>query len=237
VEPAATNPGLRLALALDESLAAVLALLDARVAGAVADLRPGLLPDRDAAGAESSPGAEPSGRASSPGLQILLADPWDVPPLVVRGVADAGVAPKHVLAELQAELAEVLDLAVGEQVLVYAEAAGRPPARAGRRLRVATAHPHITRTYFARAGTQVDTFALRAAAELATVLGAVDGAMITLPRGEARTPAGLEVRAEVLRSSARLVVSRSARVVRAAEVAALVERLRATIRTPTPEET
>jgi ATP phosphoribosyltransferase len=224
--PATAFPHLRLALSLDDSLAGVLDLLGVPAVPGVEGLRPGVL-----------------SVSGSPGVEILLADPWDVPVLVERGAADAGVAPKHVLAELRPDLFEVLDLQMGEERLVHVAAASARPPASGRRLRLATAHPRLTRAHFERTGVQVETLALRSAAELAAALGAADGAVALLPPGESETtvpgarPAAagaqamvLSVQAEVLRSSARLIVNRSARAVRAAEVGLLVETLREAVR-------
>jgi ATP phosphoribosyltransferase regulatory subunit len=205
---------LRLALALDGALADVLGLLDVRGLGA----------DEMRLGAVPSGGDVPA--IVPHGVALLLADPWDVPALVACGGADAGIAPKHVLAEVAADLVEVLDLGVGEERLVYV-AAGEKQPPAARRLRIATAHPRLTRRHFARTGRQVDTLELRSVAEAAALTGAADGAVLPLSPDARATAGGLAVLSEVLRSSSRLVVNRSARVVRAADLAALVERLRA----------
>jgi ATP phosphoribosyltransferase len=258
--PGQHDAPLRLALALDGSLLDVLELLAAagvpvpeklrgRTSGAP-HMQPGLLwaaadeaagevaparaggaahEDSPAEGAEApavvSEKERPGGLAA---LEVVAADPWDVAVLVERGAADAGVLPKHVAAETRPDVFEVLDLHVGLQRLAHVEAGS--PASRGRLMRVATAHPQLARAYFARAGTQIETLALRSAAELAATLRAVDGAVLALPLGKARTAAGLDVRGEVLRSSARLVVNRSSRVVRAVELGLLVDRLRAVIR-------
>jgi ATP phosphoribosyltransferase len=170
---------------------------------------------------------DPTGALAT--LEVVAADPWDVAVLVEQGVADAGVAPKHVLAETRVDVFEVLDLRVGVERLVYAAPEPAPTPR-GRRLLLATTHPHLTQAHFARAGVQVEMLALRSAAELAAALLAVDGAVLPLAPGETRTAAGLAVRDEVARSSARLVVNRSARVVRAVEIGVLVEGLRTAVR-------
>jgi ATP phosphoribosyltransferase len=236
---------LQLALSLDDSLAGVLGLLGLPAAPKAEGLRPGVLALSALTG-EPAPGpAAGSGagdRCFLAGVEILLADPWDVPVLVERGAADAGVAPKHVLAELRPDLFEVLDLRLAEKRLAHvATASARPPAT-GRRPRLATAHPRLTRAHFECRGVQVETLALRSAAELAAALGAADGAVVLLPPGarEIALPwarpaggaqaAGMSVQAEVLRSSARLIVNRSARAVRAAEVGLLVESLREAVR-------
>lgn len=159
------------------------------------------------------------------GLCALVADPWDVPVLVERGVVDCGVVAAHILAEVEVDVVRILDLGIaGSRLALVTSDEGAELPR-GRRPRVATTHPRAARRYFARRGTQVEILSLRRAADVTVALDHADAAVVTVAAGEQRTVRGLVVREDVLASTARLIVNRSARIVRAVEVRAVVERV------------
>jgi len=201
---------LRFALAVDGSLPAVLDLLGVRGAP---DLRPR---------------SEPVELAD--GTRALLCDPWDVPLLVERGVTEAGVVAKHVVAESRPDVYEVLDLRTGFERLVVATAADAHWTSSRRRPRVATTHPRLCCAYFSARGVQVETLVLRRAAEAAVLAGAADAAVVTLSGDDERAPGGLVAGETIMRSSSRVIVNRSARVIRAVELGVLVDRLRLVVR-------
>ena len=206
---------LRIALAVDDALPAVLGVLGARAA-AEPEPTTGLVELADETGA-------------------LLADPWDVPPLVERGVTEAGIVAKHVVAECRPDVYEVVDLRVGRERVAVATLADARSTPSRRRPRIATTHPRLCRSFFAARGVQVETLALRRAAEAAVLAGAADAAVLALSSDKARTDGGLVAGDTIMASSARLIVNRSARVVRAAELGALVDRLRLAVREADPE--
>jgi ATP phosphoribosyltransferase len=198
--------------------------------------------------------AVPDGRLEAPSLELLaaagalgddggarvehdvtvitLAAP-DVPTYVARGAADAGFVAKDVLLEHDPGLCELLDLRFGRALLVYA-AASSAAERARRlgRLRVATRHPALTRSYFAGRGVAVQVVRLEGKLDRAAIEGLADGVVALVDEGDdavAPPLAGLSVEATVASSSVRLVAGRGARALRTAELGALVTRLRAVV--------
>jgi ATP phosphoribosyltransferase len=160
----------------------------------------------------------------------------DVCAYLAAGAADAGLVTKDVLLERASGLCELLDLRFGAALLVYAVAPGAPRrlARLGR-LRVATRHPRLARSFLAGRGLQADVIEVAGGLERAVADGLADAVVALAPPavGGAPTAIGdLVVEGVVAESSVRLATGRAARVLRAAELAALVGRLRVTLPDP-----
>jgi len=193
----------------------------------------------DAATAVTGPApafvATPAGPAA-PGavaarVAVVAAD--DVCAYLAAGVADAGFVAKDALLERESGLCELLDLRFGAAQLLYAVAPSAPGrlARLGR-LRVATRHPHLARSFLAGRGVQADVVGVAGELERAVSDGLADAVVALAPApvgGAPTTMGGLVVEAIVAESSVRLAVGRAARVLRDAEIADLVARLRATL--------
>jgi ATP phosphoribosyltransferase len=154
---------------------------------------------------------------------FLVAPGRDVLACCRRGALDAAAVGKELLLEVEPGLPELLDLGIGRDRLVYAEAARAP--RAGRpRPRVATRFPRLTRRHFDGRGRQIEALPLEAASSLALVLGAADG-VVELEGRLAGIADDLVVRQEVASCSIRLVAARAARVLAGERLADLLERL------------
>lgn len=184
------------------------------------------------AGAAVEAGVDEGSGASGPftssdGLLVLPADPWDVPVLVERGVVDCGVVARHILAELGADVVQLADLGIAGSRLALVMPAAMTDLPSARRPRIATTHPAVTRRHFARRGRQVELLALRHAVTDAVLLGAADAAVVVLGPDQACTAQGFVVCEELLGGGARLIASRSARVVRPAAMQAALDAVRA----------
>lgn len=218
---------LRLAVPDGALAAPSLALLGAAgVTGVPAAPSPAVV----AASGEAGDLADRSG-ALDVALTTMAAD--DVCAYLVAGAADAGLVTKDVLLERAPGLCELLDLRFGAALLLYAVAPGAPLrlSRLGR-LRVATRHPRLARSFLAGLGLQADVVEVAGELERAVADGLADAVVALAPPavGGAPTTMGeLVVEGVVTESSVRLVAGRAARVLRAAELAALVARLRATL--------
>jgi ATP phosphoribosyltransferase len=162
-------------------------------------------------------------------ITVIAAD--DVPSYLASGAADVGLVAKDVLLERATGLCELLDLRFGTSQLVYAAAPGAA-ARAERlgRLRIATRHPTLTRSYFAARGVEVAVVEVVGALDRAAADGLADGVVALVeaaPGNSAQTGIeGLTAEGIVAKSSVRLVASRGARVLHTAELGMLVARLR-----------
>ena len=162
------------------------------------------------------------------GAAWLLGTPGDVLRACDRAALDAGVVGSDRLLEGRLGVADLLDLrrCCDELVLAVTPAAVRPH----RRLRVATRHPESARRHFAAIGAQPEIIVVDEPV-LAPALGLADGVVELASRVRAGRPGSpaLETREVVTVCSAHLVASRAARVLLRAELAVLVDRLRAAL--------
>lgn len=205
-----------------ELLAAAGVAIDAATTGGAAD-HPGA--------AEEKP-LEPAAAALEPtAARLVVVAAADVPAYLACGAAELGVMAKTALLEGAAGLCELLDLRFGASLLVYATAPGA--AARGRRLgrlRIATRHPRLARSYFVSRGVQIAVVEVAGELDRAVRDGLADG-MVTLAEtapgaGPPAQVAGLDVAGVVAEGRARLVAGRGGRVLHAAEIGALVGRLR-----------
>jgi ATP phosphoribosyltransferase len=232
---------LRLALPDGALAAPSLALLAAArvgVAAAVAPPAAAGAPESTAAPAgvpEAAGTSAPAGERADPALEVqvttVAAD--DVCAYLAAGAADAGLVAKDVLLERDTGLCELLDLRFGAALLLYAAAPGAPRrlARLGR-LRVATRHPRLTRSFLTARGLQADVVAVAGELDRAVADGLADAVVTLAPPAVGGAPLALGdlvVEGIVAESSIRLVAARAARVLRADELATFVARLRATL--------
>ncbi|HET6550297.1 MAG TPA: ATP phosphoribosyltransferase [Solirubrobacter sp.] len=163
---------------------------------------------------------------------LITMRPSDVPTYVEAGAADLGVTGKDVLSE-QPERAvyELLDLGFGPCRMVFATVAGEDAAaEALRRLgvmRIATKYPRIAASYFERTGRQVEIVEVKGSVELAPLTGMVHGIVDLTATGTTLRENGLEIREEIAASTARLIANPVSYRVKAAEIDAVVEALRA----------
>ena len=163
---------------------------------------------------------------------LITMRPSDVPTYVEAGAADIGITGKDVLAE-QSERAvyELLDLGFGPCRMVFATVEGEDrAAEALRRLgvmRVATKYPRIASAYFERTGRQAEIVEVKGSVELAPLTGLVHGIVDLTATGTTLRENGLVIREEITASTARLIANPVSYRVKAAEIDAVVERLRA----------
>ena len=162
---------------------------------------------------------------------IITMRPSDVPTYVEAGAADLGITGKDVLAEQdERDVVELLDLGFGGCVMVFATVAGEDPAvealrRLGR-IRIATKYPRIAHDYFERTGRQVEIVEVKGSVELAPLTGMVDGIVDLTATGTTLRENGLVIREEIIPSTARLIANPVSYRVKAAEIDAVVEKLR-----------
>jgi ATP phosphoribosyltransferase len=163
---------------------------------------------------------------------IVTMRPSDVPTYVEAGAADLGITGKDVLSEQpERGVYELLDLGFGPCTMVFATVAGADPAaEALRRLgvmRIATKYPRVAAAYFERTGRQVEIVEVKGSVELAPLTGMVDGIVDLTASGTTLRENGLVVREEIAPSTARLIANPVSYRVKAAEIDAVLERLRA----------
>ena len=164
---------------------------------------------------------------------IVTMRPSDVPTYVEAGAADIGITGKDVLMEQsERSVFELLDLGFGRCRMVLASVADEPdPAvEALRRLgvvRVATKYPRIAADFFERTGRQAEIVEVKGSVELAPLTGLVEGIVDLTATGTTLRENGLVIREELFPSTARLIANPVAHKLRAREIDALLERIRA----------
>jgi ATP phosphoribosyltransferase len=165
------------------------------------------------------------------GLRVILVRAADVPTYVQYGAADLGVAGQDLLAEHGGQgLYQPLDLGIAKCRLCVAVPDGFDYAAAvkqGARLRVATKYVGIAREHFAAKGVHVDLIHLYGSMELAPLVGLADAIVDLVDTGNTLRANKLRVVEEIMAISTRLIVNPASLKLKRAEVAPLIERLRA----------
>lgn len=143
------------------------------------------------------------------GVRYFWVKPSDVPIYVERGAADIGVAGKDILLEYRPDIYELLDLKLGKcRMAVAASTDFRDPL--DRTLRVATKFPNIATDYYNSLGRDIDIIKLNGSIEIAPILRLSDVIVDIVETGTTLRENNLEVKAEILPISARLIADKSA---------------------------
>ena len=162
-------------------------------------------------------------------LEILLLKPADVPAYVTYGAADLGVVGKDILLEQEPDVYEPLDLGFGFCRLVVAEPRAlweRDDPAKWSWVRVATKYPRLTEEYFSARGIQVEIVRLDGSIELAPLVGLAERIVDLVQSGETLRANGLVEVAEIMTSTARLIVNRASLKTAHARVNALIGSMR-----------
>lgn len=163
-------------------------------------------------------------------LRLLLLKPADVPAYVTHGAADLGIVGQDILLEQQPDVYEPLDLGFGFCRLVVAERRDlfeHDDPATWSWVRVATKYPRLTEQYFSGRGIQVEIVRLDGSVELAPLVGLAERIVDLVQSGETLRANGLVEVAEILQSTARLIVNRAAQKTAHRAVGRLLDELRA----------
>ncbi len=163
------------------------------------------------------------------GLRFIFLKPADIPTYVEYGAADLGIVGKDILLEREPDVYEPVDLGFGFCRLVVAEPRDLwerdDPARWSW-VRVATKYPSLTERYFSERGIQVEMVRLDGSIELAPLVGLCERIVDLVQTGETLRANGLVEVAEIVTSTARLIVNRAALKTAHARVNALIQAMR-----------
>ena len=143
------------------------------------------------------------------GVRYFWVKPSDVAIYVERGAADIGVVGKDILLEYSPDVYELLDLRLGKCRMAVAAPKGFTED-SGRALRVATKFASIARAYYSAAGRDIDIIRLNGSIEIAPILGLSDVIVDIVETGKTLRENDLEVIAEIMPISARLIANKSA---------------------------
>jgi ATP phosphoribosyltransferase len=162
-------------------------------------------------------------------LRFIFLKPADIPTYVQYGAADLGIVGKDILAEQEPDVYEPVDLGFGFCRLVVAEPREvwerDDPARWSW-VRVATKYPTLTERYFSERGIQVEMIRLDGSIELAPLVGLAERIVDLVQSGETLRANGLVEVAQIMTSTARLIVNRAALKTAHARVNGLIESMR-----------
>ena len=145
-------------------------------------------------------------------LRFIFLKPADIPTYVQYGAADLGIVGKDILAEQQPDVYEPVDLGFGFCRLVVAEPRElweRDDPAKWSWVRVATKYPTLTERYFSERGIQVEMIRLDGSIELAPLVGLAERIVDLVQSGETLRANGLVEVAEIMTSTARLIVNRA----------------------------
>ena len=162
------------------------------------------------------------------GVRYFLVKPSDVAVYVEYGAADIGVCGKDILLEYEPAVYELLDLGFGRcRMAVAAKEDFREDLT--RPLRVATKFARIAREYYKSQSREIEIIPLHGSIELAPLLGISDVIVDIVETGKTLKENKLEVKAEIVPISARLIANRSSYKFKEAEMKAAVQKLKEAI--------
>ena len=162
-------------------------------------------------------------------LRFIFLKPADIPTYVQYGSADLGIVGKDILAEQEPDVYEPVDLGFGFCRLVVAEPRAlweRDDPAKWSWVRVATKYPTLTERYFSERGIQVEMIRLDGSIELAPLVGLAERIVDLVQSGETLRANGLVEVAQIMTSTARLIVNRASLKTAHARVNALVDAMR-----------
>ena len=174
------------------------------------------------------------------GLRFIFLKPADIPTYVEYGAADLGVVGQDILLEQQPDVYEPVDLGFGFCRLVVAEPRELWEHDDQARwswVRVATKYPTLTERYFSERGIQVEIVRLDGSIELAPLVGLAERIVDLVQSGETLRANGLVEVAEIMTSTARLIVNRASLKTAHARVNALIDAMRREVSPAPPSAT
>ncbi len=164
-------------------------------------------------------------------LGYVMAKPWDVPTYVEYGATDLGICGLDVLRESGRAVHEPLLLPFAHCRLSVAGPADRPdvPLRYESQPRVASKYPRLAAQFFRDRGVNAEIIGLTGSVELGPILGLADLIVDLVETGNTLRANGLTEFRTIMQSQAVLIVNRASYRLRAAEIQAVIEQLRAVI--------
>ncbi|MBO7252453.1 MAG: ATP phosphoribosyltransferase [Oscillospiraceae bacterium] len=158
-------------------------------------------------------------------VRYFWVKPSDVAIYVERGAADVGIVGKDILLEYQPDVYELLDLKMGAcRMAVAGPKDFRDPV--GQTLRVATKFPRIAQTYYDSKCRDIDIIHLNGSIEIAPILNLSHVIVDIVETGKTLMENDLQVFAEIVPISARLIANVASFQFKDARISAVCENLR-----------
>ena len=186
----------------------------------------------DALGVDTSEVRANDRKLVFPDVGIVTMRPSDVPTYVEHGAADIGITGKDVLMEqANRRVYELLDLGFGYCRMVVAARAGDDPLGEPLRrrglVRIATKYPRIATAYFTSTGRQAEIVEVKGSVEIAPLIGLTDAIVDLTATGTTLAENKLVEVEQIADATARLIANPVSHKLKAREVDAVVERMRA----------
>ena len=186
----------------------------------------------DALGVDTSEVRANDRKLVFPDVGIVTMRPSDVPTYVEHGAADVGITGKDVLMEqAQRRVYELLDLGFGYCRMVVAARAGDDPLGEPLRrrglVRIATKYPRIATDYFAGTCRQAEIVEVKGSVEIAPLIGLTDAIVDLTATGTTMRENNLVEVEQIGEATARLIANPVSHKLKAREIDAVVERMRA----------
>lgn len=162
------------------------------------------------------------------GVRYFLVKPSDVDIYVERGAADIGIVGKDTLLESNADVYELLDLALGKCRICVA-AKKDYVEDVSRTLRVATKFVNVAKEYYATQNREIEIIKLNGSIELAPISGLSDVIVDIVESGSTLRENNLEVISDITKVSARLIACKAAYKFKQAQIDEICEKLKAVI--------
>ncbi len=157
--------------------------------------------------------------------EAVLSKAPDVITYVEHGVCDIGVVGKDTIVEHGNSFYEVLDLDIGKCRFALACPKGTDFFSGYKRKVVASKYPKVAREFFKSKGMDVDIIKIEGSVELAPLLGLADGIVDIVETGSTLKENGLEVVADIMPISARVIVNMASMKLRKNEIEAFLSDL------------
>ncbi|MHB1605484.1 MAG: ATP phosphoribosyltransferase [Leptospirales bacterium] len=158
-------------------------------------------------------------------LRVLMIRGADVLPYVEHGGADMGIVGLDLILEQGRNVLEPMDLKIGLCRLVVAGPKSHPDFPDGHPLRIATKYPRLSEQFFLDRGMSVEILKLYGSLELAPKVGMADQIVDLVATGRTLRENQMEIREEILVSTARLVVNRASWPLRNKEIRIFMDRI------------
>ena len=162
------------------------------------------------------------------GVRYFWVKPSDVAIYVERGAADVGVAGKDILLEYSPDVFELADMDVGKCRMCVA-APKNFSDDSEKTLKVATKFVNIAKRYYTSIGREIDIIKLNGSIEIAPILTLSDVIVDIVETGTTLRENDLEVKANILPISARLIANKTSFKFKTERIEKLAESISKTI--------
>ncbi|MBO1002350.1 ATP phosphoribosyltransferase [Pseudogracilibacillus auburnensis] len=161
-------------------------------------------------------------------IKMIYVKAVDVTTYVEQGAADIGIVGRDNILEAEADLYELLDLNLGKCRFVIASLKDLQIMK-GKKIKVASKYPNVTKKYFSRNGLTAETIKLNGSVELAPIIGMADCILDIVETGNTIKENGLTILDDVEHISTRLVVNKASFATKTDQIQQLIRQLKAVL--------